>query len=109
MHGVPYHFECRYLDGEPVDIDNPRPCEHCGRPPFECERCEEWHDACLGHVDGATIACCGHGKPDEAYVGWDERTVVGLDPEHWKVAREATADELRELGASELQRHEYFQ
>jgi hypothetical protein len=102
IHGVPYRFENRYLDGEPVDPDNPRPCPHCRRPPFHCERCEEWHDGCLGHIDDATIACCGHGEVEDAYVGWPERSVVGLGPEHWSEAREATADELRDLGASEL-------
>ena len=108
IHGVPYRFELHYLDGEPVDPDNPRPCPHCGRPPFPCEECEEWHDGCLGHIENATIACCGHGNPDDAYVGWPERTVVGLDPEHWTDTREATAAELRELGASTLELHEDF-
>ncbi len=105
IHGVPYRFELRYLDGEPVDPDNPRPCTHCGFPPFECQECEEWHDACLGHVDGANIACCGHGNFDDAYVGWDDRTVVGLSPEYWTDARNATVDELYKLGASRLELH----
>ena len=31
-------------------------CVRCGKPPTL-----EGHDACLGHIDGAVGACCGHG------------------------------------------------
>lgn len=41
----------------------PRHCGHCG---------QDWgvslHDPCLGRIDGATEACCGHGDPAAAYV-----------------------------------------
>jgi hypothetical protein len=33
-----------------------RPCKRCGEPPTP-----EGHDACLGHIEGAVSACCGHG------------------------------------------------
>lgn len=33
-----------------------RPCKRCGQQPTK-----EGYDACLGHIDGATSACCGHG------------------------------------------------
>lgn len=52
-----------YLDGEWVYSDNKvpleneeRPCVRCGRMPTP-----EGYDACLGHIEGATSACCGHG------------------------------------------------
>jgi len=46
-----------YLDdGVAVDDDPDRPCARCGRPPTP-----EGHDACLGHIGGASSACCGHG------------------------------------------------
>lgn len=41
-------------DGTPAAID--RPCKRCGRMPTV-----EGHDACIGHIDGANSACCGHG------------------------------------------------
>ena len=99
-HGNAYRFECRYLDGEPLDISaQPHPCPHCERPTVWCEECEDWHDGCVGHVDGATIVCCGHGDPDTAYVGWPERTVSCLDPEQWDGCREAPIEELVRRGA----------
>ena len=33
-----------------------RPCPRCGHMPTP-----EGHDHCLGHIDGVTSACCGHG------------------------------------------------
>lgn len=32
------------------------PCIRCGRPPTK-----EGFDACIGHIEGAYSACCGHG------------------------------------------------
>ncbi|MBH1941655.1 hypothetical protein I5677_12200 [Mobilitalea sibirica] len=45
----------RYTNNEKV-IDEHRPCKKCGRTPTP-----EGYDACLGHIDGASSACCGHG------------------------------------------------
>ena len=39
---------------ESIDVE--RLCIRCGRPPTP-----EGHDACLGHLEGVTSACCGHG------------------------------------------------
>lgn len=50
----------RYTDTNEIDIDK-RPCKRCGRLPTE-----EGYDACLGRVEGATSACCGHGV-EEGY------------------------------------------
>ena len=33
-----------------------RPCRRCGRRPTL-----KGYDACLGYVEGAAAACCGHG------------------------------------------------
>lgn len=51
----------RYNDTGEIDNDS-RPCKRCG-----CMPTKEGYDACLGHIDGATSACCGHGVVD-AYV-----------------------------------------
>jgi hypothetical protein len=40
-------------------IDNKRPCKRCGKAPTS-----QGHDACLGHIDGMSSACCGHGVED---------------------------------------------
>lgn len=47
-------------DGTPIEPsiggDVSRPCTRCGEYPTQ-----EGHDACIGHVEGVTTACCGHG------------------------------------------------
>lgn len=45
----------RYLDNNEV-ADDSRPCKRCGEFPTK-----EGYDACIGYVDGAISACCGHG------------------------------------------------
>lgn len=42
-----------------------RPCPKCGEPPTP-----EGDDACIGHVEGVSGACCGHGQR-EPYVRFD--------------------------------------
>lgn len=44
-----------YADGVPLSQEE-RPCTRCGRMPTP-----EGYDACLGYIEGATSACCGHG------------------------------------------------
>lgn len=46
-------------DKTPLENEE-RPCTRCGRMPT-LEGC----DACLGHIEGATSACCGHGVQDK--------------------------------------------
>ena len=45
----------RYTDNNEID-NGKRPCKRCG-----CMPTKEGYDACLGKVEGATSACCGHG------------------------------------------------
>ena len=46
----------RYCDNDnPLDSEE-RPCKRCGKMPTA-----EGYDACLGHIEGAVSACCGHG------------------------------------------------
>ena len=51
-----------YPDGSKAD--DSRPCARCGRYPNA-----DGSDACIGHIPGATAACCGHGveKPYVKY------------------------------------------
>jgi hypothetical protein len=37
-------------------FDDSRPCKRCGKTPGK-----DGNDACLGHIQGITAACCGHG------------------------------------------------
>lgn len=46
--------------------------EATGWRPRQCSFCglvwgESTHDPCLGHLDGTTSACCGHGDNDRRY------------------------------------------
>ena len=52
---------------QPVSEDKNRSCGHCGRP-----QTKEGHDGCLGALKGVMNACCGHGKPDDAYIQYDK-------------------------------------
>ena len=58
-------------DGVPVYQDPFRDCGHCGEPSTP-----EGHDACLGTLAGVMNACCGHGHIAEAYVQFDDGTIV---------------------------------
>ncbi|MFP1683392.1 hypothetical protein ACLD0W_12840 [Alloalcanivorax sp. C16-1] len=62
-----------YADtGEPTASTwRQRPCGHCGRADTP-----EGHDGCLGTVPGVMNACCGHGRPEEAYVQFADGAVV---------------------------------
>lgn len=51
-------FVWRYTDTNMV-LDDNRVCKRCGKSPTK-----EGEDNCLGHIDGATSCCCGHGIED---------------------------------------------
>ena len=51
----------RYTDTDEIN-DNKRPCKRCGILPTT-----EGYDACLGYIEGAIHACCGHGI-EESYI-----------------------------------------
>jgi len=40
-----------------------RPCTRCGRLPTI-----EGYDACIGYIEGATSACCGHGVREKIII-----------------------------------------
>lgn len=63
-HEIVYeNEEWVYKDtGESISAE--RPCKKCGRMPTV-----EGYDACLGHVEGATSACCGHGVHEPVFIG----------------------------------------
>lgn len=46
----------RYSEDDTLVNENEKPCARCGRMPTK-----EGYDACLGYIEGATSACCGHG------------------------------------------------
>ena len=60
--GNPIYFDgtdWRYCDNNQIHTDS-RPCKRCGRMPTK-----EGYDACLGYINGASSACCGHGAEDK--------------------------------------------
>lgn len=59
----------RYMDDDtPAEIE--RPCVRCGRMPTP-----DGYDACLGYVEGASSACCGHGV-ESGYI--DEKRLTNM-------------------------------
>ena len=57
LRGNPIEYDKRWVysdDKSPISVE--RPCVRCGRMPTP-----EGYDACLGHIESATSACCGHG------------------------------------------------
>lgn len=48
-------------------IDIKRPCKKCGKPPTL-----EGYDACLGYIEGAQSACCGHGVTEPINIDNDK-------------------------------------
>ena len=44
-----------YCDNNDIDDGN-RACARCGKFPTQ-----EGYDYCLGYIEGAASACCGHG------------------------------------------------
>ena len=50
-----------YSDTKEPTLFNLRNCKRCGKPATK-----EGYDVCLGKIEGATSACCGHGV-DEGY------------------------------------------
>jgi len=57
----------QYADGFPGDDD--RPCVRCGKLPTK-----EGYDACLGYIEGAISACCGHGV-SKPYIIYEDDTL----------------------------------
>jgi hypothetical protein len=52
-----------YSDNKELVEGNSRMCAKCNQPPTV-----EGHDACLGHIKGATSVCCGHGVTEPVIV-----------------------------------------
>lgn len=81
-----------YADtGEPTS-GKERACGHCNR------ESKDDIDPCLGKLPGVINACCGHGNPKEAYVQFENGTIVkGFDCIYI-----ATEGERRALGICKL-------
>jgi len=61
----------RYFDsGRP--FDDSRSCKKCGK-----NQTTEGFDACLGHIEGAEHACCGHGV-DHPYTMYPDKSRIGV-------------------------------
>ena len=61
--------EIYFLDSKWKYTDNNKPlkeirsCKKCGKIPTK-----EGFDACLGYIEGATSACCGHGITEKIII-----------------------------------------
>lgn len=66
-----------------------RHCTQCGDMPSPCDTgCPEGHDPCLGHIAGASSACCGHGR-FVGYINWPGQHVT----DGWKGAVKLAPEE----------------
>jgi len=65
-HPIEYKKEWIYSDTKEPIKNNERPCTRCGKMPTK-----EGYDACLGYIEGAVSACCGHGVQDK-YIMYGE-------------------------------------
>lgn len=64
-----------YADtGQLVSASPMRDCGHCG-----LKSTSAGHDGCLGELAGVANACCGHGSADDAYVQFDDGSVLRGD------------------------------
>ena len=64
-HKIFYENGWKYCDNK-QSIDNNRRCKKCGKQPTK-----EGYDYCLGYIEGATEACCGHGI-NEGYIKYEK-------------------------------------
>lgn len=53
----------KYADDDTLVRGQERPCGHC-----EESTTPKGHDPCISDLPGVMNACCGHGRPQEAYV-----------------------------------------
>lgn len=64
-----------YVDTQELVKNNPdRPCGHCG-----LSNTPEGYDGCLGHIEGAQNACCGHGEESIAYIQFKDKHLEGKE------------------------------
>ncbi len=108
--GHPIRFDAesdcwRYTDtGERVGgwsggVD--RPCAYCRRPATP-----DGYDACIGEIEGASAACCGHGMPSRMSVVFpDAPPIVGAKARLFiEPAMKATLERDRTRGTTAPQR-----
>lgn len=61
-----------YKDNKQPVADNVnRSCGYCGQ-----QNTIEGHDGCLGALPNVINACCGHGNTKEAYIQFDNKSVI---------------------------------
>lgn len=91
LRGRPIRFEA----GQWVFVDTGLPTVSTWRE-RTCGACErpnraDGHDACIGVLPHVRNACCGHGSPSEAYVQFDDGSVLrgALALRHFYLAKRA--------------------
>jgi hypothetical protein len=81
---VEINGQWRYADTGGLISEQPdRPCP-CG-----LDSTQEGHDGCLGTLPGPVAnACCGHGDERDAYVQFDDGTIIrGDEARSWQDGR----------------------
>lgn len=71
-HQIYFHAQdntWRYCDTNEI-VNHKRACKRCG-----CLPTQEGHDQCLGKIDGAKSACCGHGT-EPGYIVTEDQNIT---------------------------------
>ncbi|WP_427340876.1 hypothetical protein [Caloranaerobacter sp. DY30410] len=63
-------------------IKNERPCARCGKMPTT-----EGYDQCLGYIEGAVSACCGHGV-EEGFILYEDGNCKRIGDENVQFRRD---------------------
>lgn len=78
----------RYSDTN-LEIDNNKTCVRCGRSANT-----DGSDACIGHIDGAISACCGHGVEDGYVKMCNHKTTSGFSAIEYNSTYEMRSDDM---------------
>ena len=88
MRGNPIYYDgkdWRYTEDDTL-ADDSKPCARCGKMPTA-----EGYDNCLGHIEYAKSACCGHGV-EEPYVVYDAKAYLNQYLDQCKVIKSLERD-----------------
>ncbi len=72
------------------DNNDPTAETHMSRPCGECGKLQtsEGHDPCIGTLPDVMNACCGHGRPSEAYIQYNSgKRLSGIEAMNLMVER----------------------
>ena len=72
-HGIYFDKAWHYVDDDTTvkEHHHLRPCGKCNRLATADD-----HDPCMANLPGVRNACCGHGDASEAYIEFDDMSII---------------------------------